>query len=70
MSNMLGIIQLLGRLPETMWGVTYDLLVKLIGEEGEEWFRELAKFLRKETCWIVDERANPYLRQITTGILS
>ena len=69
MSNMLGIIQLLGRLPETTWGVVFDLLTKLIGEEGEKWFRELTKFLRKETCWVIGRLSNPHLRQIVTGLL-
>ncbi|MFH1820540.1 MAG: hypothetical protein ABH805_01350 [Candidatus Nealsonbacteria bacterium] len=31
--------------------VIYDLVEKLSGEAGQEWFAELKKFLRKENCW-------------------
>lgn len=52
---MLGdVVKKLGELPSVMLGVIFDLLEKLCSEEGEEWFKALKRFLRKQTCWGTD----------------
>lgn len=50
--DMLGAaVRKLVEIPSEMLGVIYDFLEKLLGSEGQEWFTELKKFLRKEKCW-------------------
>jgi len=46
--GMLGNSETLRRL---MAGPISDLLVKVNGEDGDEWERQFARFLRKETTW-------------------
>ena len=41
---------MLGRL---FTGLLLDLIEKLSGEQGEEWYEALKKFLRKENPWVV-----------------
>lgn len=50
MSNdVLGqLVKKLVQLPEGMFGTLLDLLLKLSGQHGEEWFEKLKKFLRGE----------------------
>ena len=45
--------------------VIYDLVEKLSGEAGQEWFAELKKFLRKENCWT--GVINKFLKLISSG---
>jgi hypothetical protein len=50
--NMLGALikEIVDLRPETL-GVICDLVEKLSGKAGQEWFANLRKFLRKEKCW-------------------
>jgi hypothetical protein len=50
--DMLGqVVRKIADLPLEMVRVIYDLVEKLAGEAGQEWFAELKKFLRKKNCW-------------------
>jgi hypothetical protein len=46
------VVQKIVKTPAEMLGVICDLLEKLSGEFGREWFIELKKFLRKEQSWV------------------
>src|SRR3989344_3835818 len=53
-TNILGNPEALRKL----WcGLLADLIVKLTGEDGPEYQEELAKYLRKEPCWIDGNKA-------------
>ncbi len=52
-NSMLGnIVLVLTQMPEAFLGAIYDLLEKLAGKNGMEWFEEFKKFLRKEKSWL------------------
>lgn len=49
LTDMLGrIVQKLARLPEEKLGPLFDLLEKLLGRDGDQWFVAFKLFLRKE----------------------
>ncbi len=48
-------------------GLLLDLIEKLSGEQGEEWYEALRKFLRKENPWIETQKTvMALLRQVKT----
>ncbi|HTX87312.1 MAG TPA: hypothetical protein VMC41_04600 [Candidatus Nanoarchaeia archaeon] len=65
--DMLGaVIRKILDLPAGMLGTISDLLDKLLGESGQEWLKELRKFLRKESSW-AGVVAKKILRLISGG---
>ena len=46
------VVRKIVEVPAEMLGAICDLLEKLSGESGREWFVELKKFLRKEQSWV------------------
>jgi len=53
-------------IPVRMLGAICDLAEKLCGRDGERWFTELKRFLRKEKCWL-DVVVEPFLKLISGG---
>ncbi|OGI65473.1 hypothetical protein A2647_01140 [Candidatus Nomurabacteria bacterium RIFCSPHIGHO2_01_FULL_40_24b] len=53
MFEMLGrLVALIVTIPSEMLGVLCDLAEKLASDRGSEWFKELARFCRREPCWV------------------
>src|SRR3989344_7157953 len=51
--SMLGkLVQLIMTVPADWLGTLVDLIEKLTGKNGKEWFDNLKLFLRKEQSWI------------------
>ena len=61
------IVLFLVALPENFLGVVHDLMEKLAGKNGTEWFEALKKFLRKENPWAVTIREWKVWKTIKLG---
>jgi len=48
LGTLFRIVELIVTVPKTMLGTLVDLLEKLTGQEGESWFKQFKRFLRKE----------------------
>lgn len=56
MQDMLGqIVRKLVEFPVEKLGMLYDLLEKLAGPLGQQWWQDLAKFLRREPLFVVTD---------------
>lgn len=52
MDTMLGkIVRMIVTVPAEWLGTLCDLLEKITGKDGSQWFAQLKPFLRKEPCW-------------------
>lgn len=59
-NDMLGkLVRLIVTVPGEWLGTLCDLIEKVTSLNGEEWYKQLLKFLRKEATWVKTPETHP-----------